>query len=291
VSGVAGLLNFAFPSETVYGPRGDVDDDICLTYCPSLYVVGQYAKDAKLKSIQKLRANSLCDSGLIIVGGANRNLYVNAMRLSTERVSQRFVERAILGHVIDFMRQVTQESGLSARDLRPNLHPVHLANIYEVDGNALKSAKTATVGGSGSAAAPPNGLPRKKHSIMQKPSAQPVGELQPLGAAPDVQKFRMRNVHNMPPMGYRPSLPPPPSFSGPQPQRPLENSPLFVARTTLDASLRSMQQAADPIRLPTPAALNQHLPPPMNAETIREEDAAAAALSLDVSRSLRNAFN
>lgn len=59
VPGVSGMLNFAFPVLSAAGPRGEVDDDICLTYCPSLFVVGEYAADVELEVMQNMRRNMI----------------------------------------------------------------------------------------------------------------------------------------------------------------------------------------------------------------------------------------
>jgi hypothetical protein len=51
------------------------------------------------------------DSGLIVVGGANHNLFVSAHRLNMERISQKCVERAI---VVRFFTQFNTKLAFSA---------------------------------------------------------------------------------------------------------------------------------------------------------------------------------
>ena len=46
------------------------------------------------------------DTGLIVVGSANNNLFVSSIRLNLERVSQKIVDRKIVEHTIDFIKQV-----------------------------------------------------------------------------------------------------------------------------------------------------------------------------------------
>lgn len=96
IAGVSGLLNFAFPTETASGARGDVEDLINLTYCPTLFVVGQNASDFCFDSMNYLRKIIKVDTGLVVVGGANHNLFVSALRLNLERVSQKLVDRKIV---------------------------------------------------------------------------------------------------------------------------------------------------------------------------------------------------
>lgn len=200
-----------------------MDDDICLTYCPSLYVVGEHASDVNFSAMQRLRKNMICElspfaslvikiacnvfsgeTGLVIVGGADRNLYVSPRVLTTERVSQRCVERSVLvshrvpepsvqcafkGHVIDFIHKVTQESGMSAAELRKLLRPVTMPNVYEVDPNMLKAKSGGAAGGAAGGQAPPK---PKKIDIRPAP-AMPMPVQQPSTSQMDAhQQARMR---------------------------------------------------------------------------------------------------
>lgn len=115
-----------------------MDDVICVSYCPSLFVVGEEATNVDMNALQQMRENMVCDSGLVVVGGADRNLYVSPLWLGVERVSQHCVDRAILEHVVDFMKQVVVEGGLSVRDRRQFLKPVKLPSHFDVDVNTLK---------------------------------------------------------------------------------------------------------------------------------------------------------
>lgn len=100
---------------------------MCLTYCPSLYVVGEHATDVELNLMQRLRRNMICkdftstfrvswnfshyatlgDTGLVVVGGADRNLYVSPTVLATERVSQRCVDRTVLVRLSSSQQRTT----------------------------------------------------------------------------------------------------------------------------------------------------------------------------------------
>lgn len=176
VQGVTGVLNFAFPLRSYFGFRGvsniyllfeccwsfqSVDDTICVSYCPSLFVIGELATNASVRDFQAIRENMICESGLVVVGGADNNLYVSPLVLSIERVSQHCVDRIILvrntvskndtdnitfqDHVIDFMRQLMQEGGLSAKERRRYLAPVKFPNAFDVDLNTLKGRASGFV--------------------------------------------------------------------------------------------------------------------------------------------------
>ncbi|KAI6211007.1 hypothetical protein M3Y96_00387800 [Aphelenchoides besseyi] len=145
VAGVAGVLNFAYPLRGPLGMRGTVDDATCITYCPSLFVVGDSASNVNLKDLQAMRKNMICDTGLVVVGGADDHLYVPPVFLSVERVSQHSVDRMILNHVVDFIKQVISEGGMSAREKRQYLVPIKLPNPFDVDLNTLKGRGSAMV--------------------------------------------------------------------------------------------------------------------------------------------------
>ncbi|KAI1693836.1 protein sumv-2 [Ditylenchus destructor] len=106
LEGITGVLDFAFPLQTVYGPRGDVEDDICMTPCSTLFVIGEDACDTDAISMADLRTNMLYDTGLIVVGSADQNLLVAAPRLSIERITQKCVDWSVMYHVSDFIRKV-----------------------------------------------------------------------------------------------------------------------------------------------------------------------------------------
>ncbi|KAI6174250.1 hypothetical protein M3Y98_01169800 [Aphelenchoides besseyi] len=145
VAGVAGVLNFAYPLRGPLGMRGTVDDATCITYCPSLFVVGDSASNVNLKDLQAMRKNMICDTGLVVVGGADDHLYVPPVFLSVERVSQHSVDRMILDHVVDFIKQVISEGGMSAREKRQYLVPIKLPNPFDVDLNTLKGRASGMV--------------------------------------------------------------------------------------------------------------------------------------------------
>lgn len=111
---------------------------ICLTYCPTLFVVGENASDYTPESMRYLRKNMLIDTGLIEVGSANGNLFVSQLRLNLERVSQKCVDRRIVEHTMEFIKQVIDDLGPLNRECKEMLKPVELINIYEVDPAALK---------------------------------------------------------------------------------------------------------------------------------------------------------
>uniref|UniRef100_A0A1I7X0M8 Centromere protein C n=1 Tax=Heterorhabditis bacteriophora TaxID=37862 RepID=A0A1I7X0M8_HETBA len=57
--GVSAVIDLGFPVISGEGPRGTADDDILLTYCPSLFVVGAQACDFSPRAIKELRMGML----------------------------------------------------------------------------------------------------------------------------------------------------------------------------------------------------------------------------------------
>jgi hypothetical protein len=58
-------------------------------------VVGDCATNVNIEELQLMREYMICESGLVVVGGADNNLYVSPLKLSVERISQHCVDRII----------------------------------------------------------------------------------------------------------------------------------------------------------------------------------------------------
>uniref|UniRef100_F1KRU8 KANSL3 helical domain-containing protein n=1 Tax=Ascaris suum TaxID=6253 RepID=F1KRU8_ASCSU len=121
VSNVSAILNFAFPLKTAEGMRGDVDDDILLTYCPTLFIVGEEAIDCDVREIQRMAYRMKAPAGVIVIGSADSNLHVSILRLCVERFTQRTVERALLDDIVDFLERYCSRLVKNVRPLRPIL--------------------------------------------------------------------------------------------------------------------------------------------------------------------------
>ncbi|KAI1713372.1 protein sumv-2 [Ditylenchus destructor] len=275
VPGVSGMLNFAFPVLSASGPRGEVDDDICLTYCPSLFVVGEYAADVELEAMQSMRRNMIVDNGLIVVGGANHNLLVSHHKLNIERVSQKCVERTIVEHAMEFMKQVMNDLG-PARECREMLRPVTLQNLYEVDVAAMRCKPNPAAPGTSrprkSQANPQTGL---KQSVMKEFVSIPSSSQKPGPSSLHIST----NAHIQTPLASPLSLKSYGGLSTPSTTSPYPSgsttpgsAPLASARNSLNNILLT-KRVSNPVQIPTPSIFDDH------AEQMRrEEELAAAAL-------------
>lgn len=59
------------------------------------------ANNSSVSELLLLPDNMICETGLVVVGGADNELRVSSLTLSVERLTQKCVDRAIM--VSDFM--------------------------------------------------------------------------------------------------------------------------------------------------------------------------------------------
>uniref|UniRef100_A0A0R3QPA1 KAT8 regulatory NSL complex subunit 3 n=1 Tax=Brugia timori TaxID=42155 RepID=A0A0R3QPA1_9BILA len=133
---VSAIINFAFPMKTADGPRGDVDDDILLTYCPTLFVVGDQATDCDVRELQVMATRMIAPTGVIVVGSSNCDLHPSTLRLTIERFTHRTVQRALLDDVVDFLQLYCSSS--TTHSFR--LHPLKLVEVNDVDLSVLRTS-------------------------------------------------------------------------------------------------------------------------------------------------------
>ncbi|CAJ0590883.1 unnamed protein product [Cylicocyclus nassatus] len=132
VPGVSAIIDLAFPVLSLDGPRGEPDDDILLTYCPSLFVVGAQACDYHPAAMKMMRSSMIMPSGLVVIGHANNNLLVSCSTLSRLRITQKVVNRCIVEQICDFL-------GMEwTKRERSRLVPMPLNDIFKVDLTQLK---------------------------------------------------------------------------------------------------------------------------------------------------------
>ncbi|VDK70482.1 unnamed protein product [Litomosoides sigmodontis] len=133
---VSAIINFAFPMKTADGPRGDVDDDILLTYCPTLFVVGDQATDCDVRELQIMATRMIAPTGVIVVGSSNCDLHPSTLRLTIERFTHRTVQRALLDDVVDFLQLYCSSSTTHSY----RLHPLKLVEVNDVDLSILRTS-------------------------------------------------------------------------------------------------------------------------------------------------------
>uniref|UniRef100_A0A0K0DH22 7TM_GPCR_Srx domain-containing protein n=1 Tax=Angiostrongylus cantonensis TaxID=6313 RepID=A0A0K0DH22_ANGCA len=137
VPGVSAIIDLGYPLLTIDGPRGEPDDDILLTYCPTLFVVGAQACDYHPGFMKMMRSNMIMPSGLVVIGHANSNLLVSCATLSRLRITQRTVSRCIVEQICDFLSMEW-----SKRE-RSRLVPVPLNDTFKIDLTQLKNDEKA----------------------------------------------------------------------------------------------------------------------------------------------------
>ncbi|MCP9257058.1 DB module [Dirofilaria immitis] len=154
---VSAIINFAFPMKTADGPRGDVDDDILLTYCPTLFVIGDQATDCDVRELQVMATRMIAPTGVIVIGSSNCDLHPSTLRLTIERFTHRTVQRALLDDVVDFLQLYCSSS--STHSFR--LHPLKLVEVNDVDLSILRTSNLSLV-------AKPNQLKSVLHQKLVK---------------------------------------------------------------------------------------------------------------------------
>ncbi|CAI4225159.1 unnamed protein product [Auanema sp. JU1783] len=125
--GVSAIIDLAFPVLTTEGPRGSADDDILLTYCPSLFIAGSESEDFDAVAMRELRSHMIVPTGLVVVANADANLMVSNTVLNKLCITQKTVHRALVEQVNHFLRLD------ETRKERSQLIPVELNNVYHVD--------------------------------------------------------------------------------------------------------------------------------------------------------------
>lgn len=138
VPGVSSIIDLAYPLLTVDGSRGEPDDDILLTYCPTLFVVGAEACDYHPGAMKMMRSNMIMPTGLVVIGHANNNLLVSCSTLTKLRITQRVVNRCVVEQICDFLAMEWTKRE------RSRLTPTPLNDIFKIDLTQLKiDAKAA----------------------------------------------------------------------------------------------------------------------------------------------------
>ncbi|VDO98117.1 unnamed protein product [Heligmosomoides polygyrus] len=142
VPGVSSIIDLAYPLLTVDGSRGYIvrriftsqepDDDILLTYCPTLFVVGAEACDYHPGAMKMMRSNMIMPTGLVVIGHANNNLLVSCSTLTKLRITQRVVNRCVVEQICDFLAMEWTKRE------RSRLTPTPLNDIFKIDLTQLK---------------------------------------------------------------------------------------------------------------------------------------------------------
>ncbi|WKY08874.1 hypothetical protein Q1695_001785 [Nippostrongylus brasiliensis] len=164
VPGVSSIIDLAFPVLTLEGSRGEPEDDILLTYCPTLFVVGAEACDYNAKAMKMMRASMIMPTGLVVIGHANSNLLVSCPTLSRLRVTQKVVNRCVVEQICDFLAM-----DWTKRE-RSRLVPMPLNDVFKVDLMQLKVDEKAAHASRRAKDDPGDNRARKKKSDVVLPS-------------------------------------------------------------------------------------------------------------------------
>ncbi|UMM32239.1 hypothetical protein L5515_006111 [Caenorhabditis briggsae] len=136
VGGISAIISIGFPVMSPLGRRGTADDEILLTYCPTLFIVGAEGKRFNSRAMAEMRESMIANTGLVVVGHASDTLLVPTSMLLRIGISQTVVYRMMLEKIMDFL------SLPALRDQsNSELNPIELNNIFELDSSFLKGDK------------------------------------------------------------------------------------------------------------------------------------------------------
>ncbi|CAI2354875.1 unnamed protein product [Caenorhabditis sp. 36 PRJEB53466] len=137
VGGIFAIISIGFPVMTKFGRRGTADDEILLTYCPTLFIVGAEGRHFNNEAITELRASMINQqTGLIVVGHSNDHLQVPSSVLVRLGINQTIVFRMVLEKILDFLNlDAVRQQNLA------DLVPIELNNVTDMDSALLKSDK------------------------------------------------------------------------------------------------------------------------------------------------------
>uniref|UniRef100_A0AC35FZY0 Uncharacterized protein n=1 Tax=Panagrolaimus sp. PS1159 TaxID=55785 RepID=A0AC35FZY0_9BILA len=125
VERILGVINIAFPTSSyideVEHVRGGVEDTILnMTYCPSLFVIGEKAENSEISHYdQILKHYKSQQAGLIIVGDADDALTVSSKLLLSYGITPACIKRILLEHFADFIEKCTALEPLPSKTYFP----------------------------------------------------------------------------------------------------------------------------------------------------------------------------
>lgn len=144
------------------------DDEILLTYCPTLFIVGAEGRRFNNEAITELRTSMISPSGLVVVGHSNDMILVPTSMLLRLGISQTVVFRMVLEKILDFLNLEPVRQQEFA-----DLVPIELNNVFDLDSALLKSDKalsglafaSSTHSASSSAAPSPVGASGRRATV------------------------------------------------------------------------------------------------------------------------------
>ncbi|EGT43605.1 hypothetical protein CAEBREN_13288 [Caenorhabditis brenneri] len=175
VGGISAIISIGFPVMTPFGRRGTADDEILLTYCPTLFIVGSEGQRFDNKAMTELRSSMISNSGLVVVGHASDLLLVPTSLLLRLGISQTIVYRMILEKILDFLNLEAFHNQVSSE-----LVPIELNNVYDLDSSILKSDKALSgLAFSGPASASSSAAPSPVGASGRRATVSGAGEEAP----------------------------------------------------------------------------------------------------------------
>ncbi|XP_003744382.1 KAT8 regulatory NSL complex subunit 3 [Galendromus occidentalis] len=105
IESVSGVVCMGSPMAGLLGPK-QLDDPILDSRTPVLFCVGQFDRSCSLDDLEDFRGYMKCETGVVVVGGADANLHMSNKHRRMWGLTQAMVDRCIVEELYTFLSQV-----------------------------------------------------------------------------------------------------------------------------------------------------------------------------------------
>ncbi|XP_037091284.1 KAT8 regulatory NSL complex subunit 3-like [Pollicipes pollicipes] len=204
VEPVSAVVGLGFPYWSAAGRRGEPDDPLLESRTPTLLLVGQSASDAAPHELELMRDRMRAETGLVVVGGADRRLLVNRHKRQREGLTQSMVDRAVMEEVSEFLTNILTQQLDGTLPVFPRLPTPPLCREDAVLRNLARERRRRPVGPAKQRARPtrsgrPRGRPRAATQRPEPGGSPAADDRLSLGAAhhrPDPGGGQRRDAEN-----------------------------------------------------------------------------------------------
>ena len=113
---VEAVVCLGFPLVGSAGCHGDLEDPTLESTTPTLFVIGQHSTTCSIDDIENMREKMKAESHLVVVGGADNNLWMCHKRKKQEGVTQSMVDKKIQEEIGDFLGGILSQSSVGGTD-------------------------------------------------------------------------------------------------------------------------------------------------------------------------------
>ncbi|BFY97883.1 hypothetical protein BsWGS_00923 [Bradybaena similaris] len=174
---VSGVVCLGFPTNGIYGDRGELEDPIYACKTPTLFVVGQHASTSSIDILENIREKLKVETSLLLIGGADDQLRISHAKKLSCNVTQTMVDRYIMDEMFAFLgsilsqrllkSEVTEETEI-IRKQRKRKHKSILASCSQTGSTSkqlpMKTVRSLKIGNGGTLSF---GIPRSMAGVTK----------------------------------------------------------------------------------------------------------------------------